>query len=175
MEPGRLSDEAIAPLDKRVPIPGVWRFVLIAPRRVRGLSGNTEKDAFAQLPPVPHETTKRLVDLARDVIIPAADTGHFEQFAEATYDFGYLAGRCFAKVQGSAFAGQRLTSLVNNLREMGVRGVGQSSWGPTVFAVLPDSSAARWLTDRLGRQYAREEFRVVTTSPNNSGARIETI
>jgi predicted sugar kinase len=145
----------------------------MTPPGLEGLSGVAESDAFAQLPPVPRETTNELVRLARDVILPAVDSGKFDEFSEATYRYGYLAGTCFAKVQGAPFADPRVVRLVGDLREMGVRGVGQSSWGPTVFAVLPGVAEAQRLTERLRCKYPGGGIRIVTTGPCNSGARID--
>ena len=59
------------------------------------------------------------------------------------------------------------------MRELGVRGVGQSSWGPTLFAFAADENSAADLIDRLA---ALEEFadaQIACTPPNNGGARIE--
>jgi len=35
------------------------------------------------------------------------------------------------------------------VRKLGIRGVGQSSWGPTAFAVVPDSDTALSLVLRF--------------------------
>jgi beta-ribofuranosylaminobenzene 5'-phosphate synthase len=173
LEPGKLPGETIAPVEKRVSVPQAWRFVLMTPREHQGLSGGVEKEAFSQLPAVPDEATRELAKLAREAIIPAAETDRFDDFAEATYRYGYLAGSCFADVQGAAFAGPRVKGLVETIRAMGIRGVGQSSWGPTVFAVLPDAEAARRLTDRIRSTHPPVEYRVVTTAANNSGALVQ--
>jgi beta-RFAP synthase len=173
LERGKLPREHIAPLEKRVPLPEAWRFLLMTPAGLEGLSGTTEHSAFAKLPPVPRETTDELLRLARDVILPAAAQEDFDEFSEATYRYGYLAGTCFAKVQGAPFADPRVVRLVEDVRNLGVRGVGQSSWGPTVFAVLPNAAEARKLFEHVKDKYASEDLRLVTTGPCNSGARIE--
>jgi predicted sugar kinase len=173
LEPGRRAGETIAPLEKRVPLPDAWRFVLLYSRKTTGLSGDAERAAFARLPPVPPESTRQLWRWANDVMFPAAAAGRFDEFADAVYNYGYLAGECFATVQGSAFAGPEIADLVGTLRGWGVRGVGQSSWGPTVFAVLPDAAAAEVLEARIRREYPPSELGIITTAPNNSGARIE--
>jgi predicted sugar kinase len=124
---------------------------------------------------VPQTVTRQLEHLARHVIVPAARVACFAEFADAVYEYGYLAGTCFAETQGGAFAGPQLTELVRQVRAMGVRGAGQSSWGPTVFGVLPDEPAARWFVDRIRRRYAEQELCIVATGPNNLGAKIEVI
>jgi beta-ribofuranosylaminobenzene 5'-phosphate synthase len=37
--------------------------------------------------------------------------------------------------------------MIADLRNCGVRGVGQSSWGPTVFAIVQDSDTAQSLME----------------------------
>ena len=52
-------------------------------------------------------------------------------------------GDYFAPAQGGRYASPAVAAVVARLRARGVRGVGQSSWGPTVFAVVrrPEAEA----------------------------------
>ena len=52
------------------------------------------------------------------------------------YELNARAGDAFAAAQGGRYAAPAVTALVARLRGLGVKGVGQSSWGPTVFAVV---------------------------------------
>jgi predicted sugar kinase len=63
--------------------------------------------------------------------------------------------------------------VVEFLRRQGVRGVGQSSWGPTVFAVLEDQDRADDLVGKLGRNLGLSLDRVYVTRAHNEGAVIE--
>ncbi len=172
-ESGKAANEVVAPLVDRVDIPPAWRFVLVRPRDERGLSDEAERDAFADLPPVPPQWTEMLRKAATKRLLPAARQGDFVEFSEVLYWFGYAAGLSFAAEQGGAFAGPRLAALVAWIRERGVAGVGQSSWGPTLFAVVPDESAAAELAQRLRAHPDAGELEVTIASPDNRGARIE--
>jgi len=172
LESGKLPGDSIGRLEHRVAVPATWQFALLRPLNDEGLSGGAEDEAFALLKDAPASTTERLGYLARHVILPAAKRRRFDEFAEGVYDYGYLAGSCYASIQGGAFAGPQLTQLVRTIREIGVRGVGQTSWGPTVFAVLPDEGAAHRFADRIRSQYSPQELSVVVTRANNSGADI---
>jgi predicted sugar kinase len=127
--------------------------VLVQPAVASGLSGAAEQQAFDNLPPVPPEVTRQLSDEIRLHTVPAAARGDFEQFSESVYRYGRLAGQCFAAIQGGPYNGPHLEQLVDVIRSLGIRGVGQSSWGPTLFALLPDPAAAerfqRCLIERL--------------------------
>jgi beta-ribofuranosylaminobenzene 5'-phosphate synthase len=174
-ESGKAGHENVAPLVDRVDIPPAWRFVLVRPRDERGLYDEAERDAFADLPPVPVERTEMLCQEATGHLLPAAREGRFAEFSESLYRFGYAAGLSFAAKQGGAFAGPRLTELVDWIRARGVAGVGQSSWGPTLLAVLPDEPAAADLARRLGTRPDVGDLDLVIASPNNHGARIESL
>lgn len=177
LEPGKLEDEALSPLEHRAAIPEDWRFVLVCPRTgagdasagtasveaasneaasngaasngaastataMAGLHGVAERTAFASLPPVPTVVTERLRAIAIERLAPAVERGDCAEFGDAVYEYGVIAGNCFAPVQGGPFNGPVLTELVARMRALGARGVGQSSWGPTVFAVLPNDAEA---------------------------------
>jgi beta-RFAP synthase len=170
VESGKRACETLAPLTERIELPAAWRFVLVIPRHMRGLSGEEERRAFDALPPVPAATRDALERLLIDQLCPAVRSGDFERFAESVYHYGYTAGMSFAARQGGPFASARVAELVDGIRSLGVQGVGQSSWGPTVFAAVPSIDAAEQLCDRLHGQSGDESL--VVARPNNSGARI---
>lgn len=172
VERGRLADEPLSPLDCRVDLPDEWRVVICWPPDEAGLSGAAETEAFAKLPPVPTETTAQLVHLLREQILPAALRGDFAAFSESIYQYGYMAGMCYRAIQGGPFCSPRVAKLVHYLREAGVAGIGQSSWGPAVFALQPDAHAAKQLRDRLRGDAAWSDLEVCIARIANSGAHI---
>ena len=62
---------------------------------------------------------------------------------------------------------------VGNGGDWGIRGVGQTSWGPTVFAICPDNSVARNLAEQLSTDPRWRGGRVQLARPLNSGAAVE--
>lgn len=155
VESGKLPGETLSPLEQQVTLPASWRFVLIALPGA-GLAGEAERRAFNSLPPVPPEVT---VDLRSEVatqLIPAALDGQFERFAESLYRFNREAGMCFAASQGGPYASKSIAELIERLRSAGVLGVGQSSWGPTVFALAESDQAADVLVGQLRRELPPE-------------------
>ena len=173
VERGKLPGEPISPLDCRIDLPEEWRFVLLRPVGWQGLSGEQEEQAIGGLPRVPDEVTDRLVAIARDELIPAAATANFPQFAESLYQFGHLAGSCFAARQGGPYNGPVLTRLIDWLRSRGYGGVGQSSWGPTLFAAVPNQHSAIVLVDLLQRSHPEGPLEVTIAAPNNRGALVQ--
>jgi beta-RFAP synthase len=169
-ELGKLSHETVSPLDRRLALPDSWRFVLICPRQGEGLCGPAEGDAFARLPPVPEDVARQLRCELQERLVPAAACGDLAVFGESVYRFGHRAGLCYASLQGGAYSGERLSELVELIRRCGVAGVGQSSWGPTVFAVCRDADQAEELVDELSRRGAIDDAEVWISATNNRGA-----
>ncbi len=178
VEAGKRSAEALAPLAARADFPEEWRLVLLMPverRGVSGLHGAGEREAFARLAEgaagAAHtDVLCRLVLLG---LLPAIAERDLEAFGEALYDFNQRAGEAFAAVQGGTYASGEVEEMVSFVRRAGLRGAGQTSWGPTVFAVAGDEERA----DDLARR-ARERFRLgpagaLVTPACNHGATVE--
>ncbi len=173
VERGKLPSERIAPLDVSLSLPSEWRFVLIRPRAGSGLWGTDEQDAFDRLPPVPREATAELIEEVRQRMVPAAATGQFDSFSDSVYRYGRVAGMCFAKVQGGPYNGRSLSELVETAQSLGVAGIGQSSWGPTLFAILSDEVRAEEFANRMTEHARPDEIEVCVAGANNQGASIE--
>ena len=174
VEAGKLMDEPFSPLVARVALPEEWRFLLILSPHEQGLHGSTEREAFASLPPVPDEITRSLSQEILVHMLPAAKHKDFSRFSRSLYRYGHAAGLCFAQRQHGAFANPYIAQLVSTMREHGIEGVGQSSWGPTVFALLPNAAAADELS-RLLRPRIDERSQVLVVEPNNCGAAIHIV
>jgi beta-ribofuranosylaminobenzene 5'-phosphate synthase len=172
VERGKLAEEPIAPLDCRLELPCPWCVVLVQPAVASGLSGVAEQQAFDSLPPVPREVTRQLSDEIRLHTVPAAARSDFERFSESVYRYGRLAGQCFAPIQGGPYNGRHLEQLVQVIRSLGIRGVGQSSWGPTLFALLPDPAAAEHFQRRLSEQLPPPLPKMLTSPLNRHGAQV---
>ncbi len=173
VEAGKTAEGGIAPLVSRVPLPAAWRFLLVRQAKVEGLSGEAERQAFERLPPVPPDATARMCQEALLGLVPAAMEERFDAFSQALHRYGQEAGRCFAPQQGGVYSTELAAATVGELRRLGVVGVGQSSWGPTIFAILPNQHAAEEAcaalrTGPLGRDVTSQIVRVL-----NDPARIE--
>ncbi len=172
-EIGRDPEESLAQLTCRIDVPKSWRVLLITPPQAAGLHGSAEIDAFAKLPPVPPEVTKKLQHLAEAAILPAIEQANFTDFSEFIYKYGHLAGSCFTPIQGGPYASPAVAQRIEKLRELGIQGVGQSSWGPTIFSFLPDEAKGKSWLEWLPTLPEFANCQLTLTSPNNTGATVE--
>jgi beta-RFAP synthase len=161
----------------RLPFPEDWRLILVLPATTDatvGLHGSREAEAFARLATDP-SAPARSDELCRLVLLgmlPALVENDGDAFGEALYEFNVRVGEAFAAVQGGVYASPRVAELVAFLRGEQIRGVGQSSWGPTVFAVVADEDRALHLAARLRQRFALDDAAVVVTQASNTGARL---
>lgn len=172
-ERGKLPGEPVSPLDCHLHLPAEWRVLLVTPRDFVGLASEDEAHAFASLPPVATDVTSELARIAREQMLPAAARGDFKPFAQAVYDYGLRSGECFASIQGGPYNGPRLTAIVDALRGFGVIGVGQSSWGPTIFALLESESEAQRVADQIVHSEAGRDCDLILSRIARRGAIIQ--
>jgi beta-RFAP synthase len=165
---GKGDPERVAPLVARANFPEAWRIVLAVLPREKGLHGKDEHDAFARL--VEREVRQDFTDsLCRLVLLgmlPALIERDLDTFGEAVFDFNARVGEGFAPVQGGAYASPRVAEVVAFIRKQGIRGVGQSSWGPVVFAITESDAHASDLVWRLRIRFNAELTTTITTGCN---------
>ncbi len=173
VEQGRLPAESLAAMQMQTALPESWRFVLARPLGETGLSGNVESQAFRDLPNPPTSLRAALSAELQRNLIPAARRGDIESFGESLYRYGRMAGLYFVKTQGGPYNGIRIAALVDELRRRGVAGVGQSSWGPTVFALVSDQEQADRLQAALRHEHPENELDLSVGRVCNAGAQVE--
>lgn len=137
-------DSHVAPLTHRIELPEQFRVVIVLPEEPGQWHGRREVDAFGRLPGC-DILAERLRNLAVTELLPAACSGDLARMGPLVYEFNRLAGEAFASVQGGAFASPAIAAAVDFARFQGIKGAGQSSWGPAVFALCEDTQQAEWL------------------------------
>jgi beta-RFAP synthase len=173
VEAGHGSRAGVAPLVARANFPGAWRAVLVLPAVGEGLHGPPEARAFRELPAPDPARTDALCRLVLLGMLPALAEGDCGAFGEALYDFNRRAGEFFRPAQGGVYANAAAARQVEFLRRQGVAGAGQSSWGPAVFAVVPDADWAEDVARRLRQEFTLAEAEVVVAHGYNCGATAE--
>jgi len=150
VEGGRRTDaDGVAPLLARLPFPPAWHCVVAVPDSTPGMNGGAEDAAFANLPPPPESDAARVAHLALMALLPALAEGDLAAFGAALTAIQAINGRWFAPVQGGTFAPGPSEELVRRMTEWGAAGVGQSSWGPTVYGIVEGADCAARLADQV--------------------------
>jgi beta-ribofuranosylaminobenzene 5'-phosphate synthase len=151
----------------RYDIPLEWCVVLAKPLSTATISGVVENDYFGQSQ-FPNPYRESMWDRIQSEIVPALQTADLNQFGSSLYEYGRDAGRVFAKVQGGIYRDQVVALLIDWIRAQGVLATGQTSWGPTVYAILGNQDDADDLQRQLLQRFPTD-IEVMTTRFNHTG------
>ena len=170
---GMLIDRGIAPGEEigqcrfRVSLPDRWRFLLVRTPEVKGISGEEEIKAFRHLPELKFEKIDQLRNL---LTIVQSKPGCFSTLSSAIREYGLIVGESFAPIQGGIFSTKFGRKVFDLLTENGLRGIAQSSWGPTIFGLCEDADQAETLKQIVLGHFS--EAAVTIACPKNTGAEI---
>jgi predicted sugar kinase len=106
--------------------------------------------------------------------LPGVVEADLDAFGGAVGRIQARVGDHFAAVQGGRFASPGVSRVLEWLGSHGLKAVGQSSWGPTGFAVCPSEPIAHRLMEEAQVRFGREfglDFAV--TRGRNCGAQVE--
>jgi beta-ribofuranosylaminobenzene 5'-phosphate synthase len=157
---------------ERIEWPEDWCILLVQPSLDPIWHGPAELQSFAR-PRDPAESVSiemQLRILASDVT-DALRRQDFEAFSECLYRYNRLAGKAFAEDQGGNYSSNTVEEIVQWFRAGGLRGVGQSSWGPTVFAIVDRKYAVGWWDSAAKHFLGKAD--VTITDGARSGFRME--
>lgn len=141
---------SINPLASRYDVPTSWRVAVFRPRDwIATVSGESEKEHFGRTPTLAPASLARLIAIAEHEVLPAVAGAQFDAFADAIQRFNRESGLLFQRVQGGPYNGPVITRLVETLQSLGAVGIGQSSWGPSVFCWFKNDADAFKLVARV--------------------------
>jgi beta-RFAP synthase len=163
-----------APMLARLAVPPSWRIVVVQDPSRRGLSGDDERRAIAALPALSRALAADLCHRVLMQILPGAAEGDLQSFAAGVNRVQQLLGDHFAPAQDdNAWTSRAVGRLMQWVGDTcgDDAAIGQSSWGPTAFAIVASQAAARSLVDSAhacGVVDAGISLRIVTA--RNHGA-----
>lgn len=136
--PGR-GEWSVPSVMVRHRVPRDWRFVVAVPGG-EGRHGREEEEGLREVVEnadagVADETSRALVDM----VLPGVARGDVGLFGEGVERLGRLNGAWYVGLQGGVYRGES-RGLAEDLGEV-AGGVGQSSWGPAVYAVATEEDA----------------------------------
>jgi len=161
------------PLLYRQPFPKDWCFIVASPNQPKGLANTEEKQAFNKLTIMPAQDVGQICRLIMLKLLPALTEHDIQTFGEALTEIQVLSGRHFAQTQGGTYAQPQATKCIQFMQQQGAYGVGQSSWGPALYAIVEQKNANQFLTkvqDHLQSNTGGEAF---IAHANNQGATIQ--
>jgi len=175
LDGGRSDEQALPPVILQTMFPADWRLLLIFDERGPGVHGSAEQEAFRSLPEFPEAQAAALCRLVMMQALPALAEQDCERFGRAIGLLQQVVGDHFAPAQAGRFASPDVTQVLDWLAEEHIHGVGQSSWGPTGFAILDSQSRAAAVLEAAEARFGgNPNLRFMISRARNHGSRIET-
>lgn len=110
-------------------LPSHWRIVVVLPTVGRITHGDEERALFLKHCPIPAEEAAQAARLALLKVLPAIMEADLESFGAGLEAMQQLG---FKRIQ-IARQNETVRAVMDKMRQLGLRGVGMSSWGPTLF------------------------------------------
>ena len=170
---GGPGKESLPPILSRLPFPRDWRVLLIFDPACRGLYGEKELEAFAELPAYPQGETAELCRRVLLDALPAIAESDFKTFCAAIGYMQRCMGAYFGPLQGGLYASRAVAEVLNWLAREGATGIGQSSWGPTGFAFAPSQDDAERLLEAAEKRAEGSSLRFEIAEARNAPASVE--
>lgn len=126
----------------RLAFPEEWRVLLVFGGDHQGVHGANEAAAFLALPTFPEDMAAHLCRLVMMQMLPALAERNVKEFGGAISRLQEVIGGYFAPQQGGRYANSTVAAILDWLENEGAAGVGQSSWGPTGFAIYGSEKEA---------------------------------
>ncbi len=152
----------------RLNFPEDWLIILSIPDKRRGLSGLLEDDILSKIK-YSEETVKNIHSCVMSKVLPGIIEHNIELFGKGVESVQRLVGSEFESIQGGIFNPDS-AELAELMLDAGLYGVGQSSWGPTIYGFTDKPDDARSFL-RLVKDLM-PNLEVYITTAENKGARV---
>lgn len=139
---GRGENTEVPPVISHISFPEHWRFILIFDDEAEGMNGVPERRAFNTLAPMTEAEAGLISRLTLMQALPAIRENDCVRFGDAITRIQNVIGDYFADAQGGRYTSPMLKPILDTMVNDGATGYGQSSWGPTGFAIFPDETLA---------------------------------
>ncbi|HMK14627.1 MAG TPA: beta-ribofuranosylaminobenzene 5'-phosphate synthase family protein [Burkholderiales bacterium] len=170
---GRGNSDEPPRITSRIAFPSQWRVLLVLDLRAQGLHGADEDKVFRTLPQFPDASAAYLCRLVLMHLMPALVEADIQEFGKAVSELQRVVGDYFAPAQGGRYASHKVSEVLAWLESQGVNCVGQSSWGPTGFAVVDSEiRASSLLQEAEARWGADSKLRFKICAARNRGGEV---
>ena len=169
---GHGATTALPPITSRIEFPEHWRVLLIFDDAFQGLSGAQEVAAFRTLPSFSETLSAHLCRLVLTRVLPGLAEASIAEFGPAITEVQRIVGDHFAPAQGGRFASRTVADVLAWLESRGAQCVGQSSWGPTGFAMFDSESFANQIERDATHHWQGQDVRFALARGRNQAATI---
>ncbi len=153
VDSGRSSTTEVPPIVSQLHFPDSWRFILVLDRKQQGVHGKQESQAFGKLAKMDESISAGLCRLLLMQVLPAIVEKDCRLFGEAITEIQSQMGEYFRSAQAGVYASRDVGNTLAELLQQGATGIGQSSWGPTGFAIYASETDAYQALKKVRRHW----------------------
>lgn len=166
------DSQTVPPLLARYAFPDAWRILLIFDNGQPGVHGQQELMAFNDLPIFPESLAAHLCRQVLMQAMPAMVEKDLTAFGQSIQVLQQHVGDYFAPVQGGRYASRAVGEVLDYLQASGLACFGQSSWGPTGFAIFETEFAAQQHLQVLTTKFTDSNLSWQLCQACNTGAQV---
>jgi beta-RFAP synthase len=139
---------ALPELVARRPFPEEWRVLLSFDPYISGIHGSAEIAAFEEATDFPQSEAEEFRTRVLQRALPALEGHDFDGFTEEVGHLQARMGAYFASLQGGPIVSSGVAKVLDWAATQGLKGIGQSSWGPTGFVFVRSESEGASLLEK---------------------------
>lgn len=144
-----------------------WKMFLLIPKTDYYIEGEIEQQLFKKYTPIPESETEKICKWILKGIIPAIIEKNFESFCYSIERIMKLGFRS----REINYYGSCILDRIKMMTEIGAKGVGMSSFGPTVFGFFESEEIQKDILNTVNNFYPSDI--ICFTTPRNEGAKIQ--
>jgi beta-ribofuranosylaminobenzene 5'-phosphate synthase len=173
---GQTNVESVRDLQS-IAFPLNWEIAIVTNDREKGLSGDDEQSSFLQNQRRESSIPDRMFEVIHRSIMPSVQTADFADFAPSIHEYNSLAGQLFSNGTQHRFASQQADLVRQSFADAGFVAYGQSSWGPTMWAIEDKSRMPSRVNNLQAALQERglHHSHIQVTSASNRSAKIERV
>ncbi len=173
VDAGRSAETEVPPVISRLHYPDSWRFVLVLDPNKQGVHGKKESQAFVELEKMDESLSAHLCRVLLMQLLPAVVEQNCFRFGEAVSEIQLAMGEYFSSTQSGIYTSADVGQALFQLKEQGASGIGQSSWGPTGFAIFASETDAYQAVKKVRKNWRwKSELEIMICSAKNDKADI---
>lgn len=158
----------VPPLLTRLPFPEEWAVILAIPNKEEKMFGSKEEKVYRTILPMDEDISCKICRLLLLKLLPSLIEKDLEHFGQAVTEIQEYLGDYYTPMQGGRFASAQGARVVEHMLSQGAAGVGQSSWGPTVYGFTDQKNLATLLEST--RKFMDKHGQVRVARAVNHGA-----
>lgn len=170
---GRGEHTVLPPIIAQHQVPVTWRFILIFDSSFKGINGPEEVHAFKTLTDQTIADTQNITHQVLTRALPAIVEQDLTTFGQVMNALQAYNGSYFSPAQGGQYASMPVANVLNYLNENGAACAGQSSWGPTGFAMFANEIEATHMLEILQNKFDSSDLTFMICQASQQGANIE--